>query len=115
MPSKDLLCTHSNFSEHSLLASPLTRDQSSFIICAEPFTVLSSHRVDFVFRYVMDELGSALRHSDKANFRVTPFLYMPDGTLASAIRFSLSLCSMIICYNQFFILFLVLSFFRHHV
>lgn len=39
-------------------------------------------------RYVMDELGSALRHSDEPNFRVSPFLYMPDGKLASAIRFS---------------------------
>ncbi|CAL5398452.1 unnamed protein product [Camellia sinensis] len=34
--------------------------------------------------YVMDELGSALRHSDEPNFRVSPFLYMPDGKLASA-------------------------------
>uniref|UniRef100_M1BN35 Tubulin--tyrosine ligase 12 n=1 Tax=Solanum tuberosum TaxID=4113 RepID=M1BN35_SOLTU len=38
--------------------------------------------------YVMDELGSALRHSDKPNFRVSPFLYMPEGNLASAVRFS---------------------------
>ncbi|KAK9099521.1 hypothetical protein Syun_026566 [Stephania yunnanensis] len=38
--------------------------------------------------YVMDELGSALRHSDMPNFRVTPFLYMPDGKLTSAISFS---------------------------
>ncbi|KAG9151062.1 hypothetical protein Leryth_002641 [Lithospermum erythrorhizon] len=38
--------------------------------------------------YVMDELGSALRHSDKPNFRVAPFLFMPDGTLDSALRFS---------------------------
>ncbi|PSS20768.1 Tubulin--tyrosine ligase-like protein [Actinidia chinensis var. chinensis] len=30
--------------------------------------------------YVMDELGSALRHSDEPNFRVSPFLYMPDAT-----------------------------------
>lgn len=36
----------------------------------------------------MDELGSALRHSDKPNFRVSPFLYMPEGNLASAVRFS---------------------------
>lgn len=34
----------------------------------------------------MDELGSALRHSDDANFRVAPFLFMPDGKLASAVR-----------------------------
>ncbi|KAH7854880.1 hypothetical protein Vadar_018707 [Vaccinium darrowii] len=39
--------------------------------------------------YVMDELGSALRHSDEPNFRVSPFLYMPDGKLASAISFSI--------------------------
>ncbi|URE49172.1 tubulin--tyrosine ligase-like protein [Musa troglodytarum] len=39
-------------------------------------------------RYVMDELGSALRHSDDANFRVAPFLFMPDGKLASAVSFS---------------------------
>ncbi|OMO91799.1 Tubulin-tyrosine ligase [Corchorus olitorius] len=34
--------------------------------------------------YVMDELGSALRHSDEPNFRVAPFLFMPDGKFASA-------------------------------
>ncbi|XP_058206510.1 uncharacterized protein LOC131320010 [Rhododendron vialii] len=39
--------------------------------------------------YVMDELGSALRDSDEPNFRVSPFLYMPDGKLASAISFSI--------------------------
>ncbi|KAK1280292.1 hypothetical protein QJS04_geneDACA004914 [Acorus gramineus] len=38
--------------------------------------------------YVMDELGSALRHSDEPNFRVAPFLFMPDGKLESAISFS---------------------------
>lgn len=43
----------------------------------------------FVIRYVMDELGSALQHSDEANFRVSPFLYMPDGKLESAVRFFL--------------------------
>uniref|UniRef100_A0A0E0NQI2 Tubulin--tyrosine ligase-like protein 12 SET-like domain-containing protein n=1 Tax=Oryza rufipogon TaxID=4529 RepID=A0A0E0NQI2_ORYRU len=30
--------------------------------------------------YVMDELGSAMRHSDDANFRIAPFLFMPDVT-----------------------------------
>jgi hypothetical protein len=35
----------------------------------------------------MDELGSALRHSDNANFRVSPFLFMPEGKLTSAIRY----------------------------
>lgn len=39
--------------------------------------------------YVMDELGSAVRHSDAPNFRVSPFMYMPDGTLQSAISYSL--------------------------
>lgn len=34
----------------------------------------------------MDELGSALRHSDEPNFRVSPFLFMPDGTFESAVR-----------------------------
>ncbi|WOL02637.1 tubulin--tyrosine ligase-like protein 12 [Canna indica] len=38
--------------------------------------------------YVMDELGSALRHSDDANFRVAPFLFMPEGKLATAVSFS---------------------------
>ncbi|XP_078433351.1 tubulin-tyrosine ligase isoform X2 [Wolffia australiana] len=39
--------------------------------------------------YVMDELGSALRHSDSANFRVAPFLYMPNGNIASSMSFSI--------------------------
>ncbi|MCD9560626.1 hypothetical protein HAX54_019343 [Datura stramonium] len=39
--------------------------------------------------YVMDELGSALRHSDRPNFRVSPFLYMPEGNLASAVSYSI--------------------------
>ncbi|XVE53987.1 hypothetical protein DITRI_Ditri03aG0046700 [Diplodiscus trichospermus] len=39
--------------------------------------------------YVMDELGSALRHSDEPNFRVAPFLFMRDGTLASAVSYSI--------------------------
>lgn len=34
----------------------------------------------------MDELGSALRHSDEPNFRVAPFLFMPEGKLESAVR-----------------------------
>jgi len=37
-------------------------------------------------RYVMDELGSALRHSDEPNFKVAPFLFMPSGKLESAVR-----------------------------
>lgn len=36
----------------------------------------------------MDEFGSALGHSDEPNFRVAPFLFMPEGNLASAIRLS---------------------------
>lgn len=39
--------------------------------------------------YVMDELGSALRHSDIPNFKIAPFLFMPDGKLTSAISYSL--------------------------
>jgi tubulin--tyrosine ligase-like protein 12 len=39
--------------------------------------------------YVMDELGSAMRHSDDANFRIAPFLFMPDGKLASAISYTI--------------------------
>ncbi|KEH37583.1 putative tubulin-tyrosine ligase/Tubulin polyglutamylase, leucine-rich repeat domain, L [Medicago truncatula] len=39
--------------------------------------------------YVMDEFGSALRHSDEPNFRVAPFLFMPEGNLASAVSFSI--------------------------
>ncbi|KAK9075941.1 hypothetical protein SSX86_004271 [Deinandra increscens subsp. villosa] len=39
--------------------------------------------------YVMDELGSALRHSDEPNFGVSPFLYMPEGTLKSAVSFTI--------------------------
>jgi tubulin--tyrosine ligase-like protein 12 len=40
-------------------------------------------------RYVMDELGSALRHSDDPNFQVAPFMFLPDGTLKSAISYTL--------------------------
>ncbi|XP_010557663.1 PREDICTED: tubulin--tyrosine ligase-like protein 12 [Tarenaya hassleriana] len=39
--------------------------------------------------YVMDELGSALMHSDEPNFRVAPFLFMPNGNLESAVSYSL--------------------------
>ncbi|KAJ4953775.1 hypothetical protein NE237_030607 [Protea cynaroides] len=39
--------------------------------------------------YVLDELGSALRHSDAPNFRVSPFLFMPEGKLASSVSFSI--------------------------
>lgn len=38
--------------------------------------------------YVMDELGSALRHSDGPNFQVAPFLYMPEGNLTSSMSYS---------------------------
>ncbi|XP_054822693.1 uncharacterized protein LOC129320996 [Prosopis cineraria] len=39
--------------------------------------------------YIMDELGSSLRHSDEPNFRLAPFLFMPEGNLASATSFSI--------------------------
>lgn len=39
--------------------------------------------------YVMDELASAMRHSDSANFRIAPFLFMPEGKLASAISYTI--------------------------
>ncbi|XP_038701162.1 tubulin--tyrosine ligase-like protein 12 isoform X2 [Tripterygium wilfordii] len=39
--------------------------------------------------YVMDELGSALCHSDVPNFRVAPFLFMPDGELETAVSYSI--------------------------
>ncbi|KAJ8750695.1 hypothetical protein K2173_015876 [Erythroxylum novogranatense] len=39
--------------------------------------------------YVMDELGSALRHSDMPNFRVAPFLFMPEGKLDTAVSYSI--------------------------
>ncbi|XP_019094148.1 PREDICTED: tubulin--tyrosine ligase-like protein 12 [Camelina sativa] len=38
--------------------------------------------------YVMDELGSALRHCDEPNFKVAPFLFMPSGKLDSAVSYS---------------------------
>ncbi|KAL6660840.1 hypothetical protein ACP70R_000224 [Stipagrostis hirtigluma subsp. patula] len=37
-------------------------------------------------RYAMDELGSDLRHSDDANLRRAPFLFMAEGELTSAFR-----------------------------
>ncbi|PHU11731.1 hypothetical protein BC332_18661, partial [Capsicum chinense] len=43
----------------------------------------------YLMTYVMDELGFALCHSDKPNFRVSPFLYMPEGNLASAVSYSI--------------------------
>ncbi|CAA7016089.1 unnamed protein product [Microthlaspi erraticum] len=39
--------------------------------------------------YVMDELGSALGHSDEPNFIVSPFLFMPSGNLDSAVSYSI--------------------------
>lgn len=49
----------------------------------------------------MDELGSALRHSDEPNFRVAPFLFMPEGTLSSAVRLSFYLYSFALCLMMF--------------
>jgi len=52
--------------------------------------ILSVHTVfmmlGYLCRYVMDELGSAMCHSDNANFRIAPFLFMPEGKLDTAIR-----------------------------
>lgn len=45
----------------------------------------------------MDELGSGLRHSDEPNFRVAPFLFMPEGNLASAVRLSFYLSTLFLC------------------
>ncbi|CAI5529213.1 unnamed protein product, partial [Closterium sp. Naga37s-1] len=39
--------------------------------------------------YVMDEFGSAFRHSDRPNFCCAPFLFLPDGSFASALSYSL--------------------------
>eukprot|EP00850_Spirogloea_muscicola_P018426 SM000168S02625 [mRNA] locus=s168:228587:233551:+ [translate_table: standard] len=39
--------------------------------------------------YVMDEFGSAFRHSNSPNFKFAPFMFFPDGTLKSAISYSL--------------------------
>ncbi|XP_050218847.1 uncharacterized protein LOC126669428 [Mercurialis annua] len=39
--------------------------------------------------YVMDELGSALRHSDEPNFRTAPFLFMPEGKMDTAVSYSI--------------------------
>ncbi|CAI5537688.1 unnamed protein product, partial [Closterium sp. Naga37s-1] len=39
--------------------------------------------------YVMDEFGSAFRHSDRPNFRCAPFLFLPHGSFASAVSYSL--------------------------
>lgn len=49
----------------------------------------------------MDELGSALRHSDNANFKVSPFLFMPDGKVTSAVRYLYSLNKNIMLLNVF--------------
>jgi tubulin--tyrosine ligase-like protein 12 len=47
----------------------------------------------------MDEFGSALRHSDEPNFRVAPFLFMPECNLASAVRFSSIFFFLDLCYD----------------
>lgn len=57
----------------------------------------------------MDELGSALRHSDEPNFRVAPFLFMPEGNLASAVRFPSHSFSSAACWSSL-ILFLLFFF-----
>jgi tubulin--tyrosine ligase-like protein 12 len=37
----------------------------------------------------MDELGSSIQHSDIPNVKVMPLLYLPSGTLDSAISYSI--------------------------
>ena len=53
------------------------------LICALVCHVITSSSGT---RYIMDEFGSAFEHSEAPNFRFAPFLFMPDGTLTSAIR-----------------------------
>lgn len=36
--------------------------------------------------YVNDEVASAMRHSDTPGVATAPFLHMPGGTMASAVR-----------------------------
>ncbi|CAI5945790.1 unnamed protein product [Closterium sp. NIES-64] len=47
------------------------------------------HHNTSVTQYVMDEFGSAFRHSDRPNFRCAPFLFLPDGSFASALSYSI--------------------------
>lgn len=35
--------------------------------------------------YIMDEFGSAINHSNKPNFRIVPFLHIPEGTAYSLL------------------------------
>lgn len=35
--------------------------------------------------YVMDELGSAVQHSDDPNFRIVPFIHLPEGVTYSLL------------------------------
>ncbi|KAF3439686.1 hypothetical protein FNV43_RR17964 [Rhamnella rubrinervis] len=59
-------------------------------LCLMTYRLADEEKIDETsVWYVMDELGSALRHSDKPNFRVAPFLFMPEGTLSSAVSFSI--------------------------
>ncbi|EFJ22552.1 hypothetical protein SELMODRAFT_105046 [Selaginella moellendorffii] len=39
--------------------------------------------------YVMDELGSAVRHSDEPNLKFAPFMFLPDGSMNSAVSYTL--------------------------
>lgn len=41
--------------------------------------------------YVMDELGSGINHSDSPNFRVVPFIHLPDG-ITYSLLFPISDC-----------------------
>lgn len=35
--------------------------------------------------YIMDELGSAINHSDTPNFRIVPFIHLPEGSTYSIL------------------------------
>lgn len=42
--------------------------------------------------YIMDEVGSAIKHSDNANLAVHPFIYSPNNELDNqTITYSVSL------------------------
>lgn len=73
--------------------NPITKSCRSFWSTHQCFSILFVMFCMLVYsfcRYVMDELGSALGHSDEPNFKVAPFLFMPSGNLDSAVRYKFS-------------------------